>query len=195
MADDIQNVAMLGSYQPYERPPQTLTLWSAIPRGLQSFIVATQALDAKALNDRAILNLNATLPPKFGYVMADVQVHITQDQAADWEDTCSLNLQNYYRASEVESVALSSIYLSSFRNVFQAEQRVMTRTEKASTFPSFPIIGTPGTSGVLIVLNMVNAQAAAAAIGTINAYISFWQFDLEQIRKFPINSPIPTHSR
>jgi len=195
MADDFQVVAMEGAYLPYERPPQPQTLWSAIPRGLQSFVVATVALDAKALNDRAFLNLNATLPPNFGYVMADMMVTISQDNAADWDGLCNLSLQNFYRVPSDTSVALRGGYMSGFTGSAVRETRTMTRTENSTPFPTFPIIGVHGTSGILISIGMVNSAAAAATQGTINAYISFWQFDLEQIRKYPINAPIPVHSR
>jgi len=193
MADDIQNVTMTTSYVPYERPPQPFTLWTAIPRGLMSFLVPTAILDAKALGDRAILNLNATLPPNFGYVMADMMVSITQDKSANWADPVTLTLQNFYRAAEDDSVALSATYLSHSVNFSEDTRRTMTRTEFSTPFPSFPIIGQQ--SGVLSVINMVNSVSGAAAVGTINAYLSFWQFDLEQIRKYPINSPQPVHSR
>lgn len=195
MALNIQTIAMASSFVPYERPPQPMTLWSAIPRGLQSFIVDTQALDAKALNDTALLNLTATLPPNFGYVLMDVKLDIAVNRAFDWSDTMSLNLQSYYRAPGL-SVALSSTWKGNFDIA-----DTLTATTRTSVWlgdnplPKFPIIGTPGTTGVLIVISSSNSVALATTIGTVNAYISFWQFDLEQIRKFPINSPQPVHSR
>lgn len=193
MALDIQTIAMTDSYVPYERPPQPYTLWSAIPRGLQSFIVPTALLDIKILNDDAILQLTATLPPNFGYVMVDLNVTIAQDRAFDWDNECNLNLQNFYRAPVVDSVALVANWRQRFESIGQDEsQRALVLDQP---YPSFPIIGTQGTSGVLINISMYNNNNAASSAGTVNAYISFWQFDLEQIRKFPINSPLPTHQR
>ncbi len=183
---------MTASYVPYERPPQNLTLWSAIPRGLQSFIVDTQQLDLKAVNDVQQLNLTATLPPNFGYVMVDMNFSITQDRAVDWQANTNLNLQNYYRAPLNISVGVSTTWSQSLLPGLTDSSRHYV---KVQPFPAFPIIGAQGTTGVLVVINGRNNQAAAAAVGTVNAFISFWQFDLEQIRKFPINSPTPTHPR
>jgi len=194
MALDIQTIAMTPSYVPYERPPQEMTLWSAIPRGLQSFIVPTALLDAKALNDEALLQLTATLPPNFGYVMTDLNFTIAQDRAFDWNGHMNLNLQNFYRASVNESVALAGNWRQEFR-VTGPDPGTLRVSNTVQPYPSFPIIGSQGTSGVLIVIIAHNDQAAAALAGTVNAFISFWQFDLEQIRKYPINSPIPTHAR
>lgn len=196
MALIIQNLPMTPDYVPYERPPQALTLWSAIPRGLQSFVVATGALEAKPLNDDILLNLTATLPPKFGYVLMDLKLDIAVNTAFDWSVAMSLNLQNYYRAPEALSLPLSSTWRGDFdiANAITSTTRT-SRWRGNNPLPTFPIIGTPGTSGALVVISASNSIDAAQATGVINAYISFWQFDLEQIRKYPINSPVPVHSR
>lgn len=190
----IQNEILEGSYVPYERPPQAQTLWSAIPRGLQSFVAANATLDAKGAGDIMLLNLKATLPPNFAYVLADIHCAIAQDEADDWDTVGTLNLQNYYRAPQ--SVAMSSTFMFGFEvGTFLNTTRVMTNSERSSKLPAFPIIGTPGTSGALINVLLGNGSGNATTAGAVNAFISFWQFDLEQVRKFPINTPIPVSSR
>jgi len=193
MALDIQTVDLTPDYVPYERPPEQFTLWSAIPRGLQSFIASVQ-LDAKALNDTALLNLNATLPPNFGYVLMDVNVSISQDTAVNWSAIFNLNLQQFYRATGSAVIGLNGNWVQEF-NVNDAFGVVGRALQVVQPWPSFPMIGTPTTAGILINMTMANPAAGAALAGTVNAYMSWWQFDLEQIRKFPINSPIPTHPR
>jgi len=193
MAVVVTTIAMDGSYIPYERPPQTVTLWSVIPRGLQSFIVATGTLDAKPINDDQVLALTAILPPNFGYLFADFALQIDQNRAQDWNDNVSLNLQNFYRAPLNTSVALQMTSTTSFPVDGLLTSR-RSSSEKRSAF-SFPIIGAPGTSGVQIGIGASNGVDTAALAGTVNSYISFWQFDLEQIRKHPINTPFPTNAR
>lgn len=192
MALDVQTIVMTSSYVPYERPPQPYTLWTAIPRGLQSFLVSA-ALDAKALNDDAFLILQATLPPNFGYVLADQFLGIVQDLAANWDNTVNLNLQNFYRADVGISVGLTGNYPQEFPNTRQDTAGRAIRL--VQPLPSFPLIGTPGTTGVFCQMSAWNNVDAATLAGTVDAYLSFWQFDLEQIRKYPINTPIPTHAR
>ncbi len=196
MAVDTQTIAMTPSYVPYERPPQPATLWSAIPRGLQSFLVPAAALDAKILNDDMILTLTATLPPNFAYVMTrDMMISISQDQANDWNAIILFNLQNYYRTTLNDAVALSGTWTAQIRSNEDANTRALTAQDSYGGWPSLPIIGAQGTSGIQIAITLTNFANAATTAGTIDAAISFWQFDLEQVRKYPINSPIPTHAR
>ncbi len=191
MALVIQTEAATETYIPYERPPDNFALWSAIPRGLVSFLVDTQQLDLKPVNDTFLLNITGTLGGNFGYVMMDANLTLNQDRAADWEKFCNFGLQNYYRAPLNLSLGVSSNWVQDMVT-FSGSTNLMAQTQ---AWPTFPIIGTPGSSGIQMTMSAFNATATAAAVGTMNFYASFWQFDLEQIRKFPINSPIPTHSR
>lgn len=193
MALVIQNLAMTPSYVPYERPPQPITLWSAIPRGLQSFIVRTQQIDIKPVNDDFQLNLTALLSPNFGYVMADANFSFAGARAVDWEAECNLNLQFFYRANQTLSFGLAGNWRQSMliSSLF-TDSRAMVIDHP---FPSFPMIGSEGSTGIQIVLSAWNGNNTAAPIGVVNAFLSFWEFDLEQVRKYPINSPIPTHAR
>ena len=198
MTLQIQNIDMVPSYTPYERPPQSLTLWSAIPRGLQSFIVDGQQVVAKAQSDTALLNLKGTLPPNFGYVMNDLNVSLAKDRAHEWSDSIQMNLQNFYRAPLTLSVGLAGNWVQPFP--LGPEDNVAgglaTRSiQVIQPWPAFPIIGTEGTTGVLINIHIFDDSSAVSAAGTISTLMSFWQFDLEQIRKYPINSPLPTHAR
>lgn len=193
MALVIQTKLLTPSYVPYERPSQPATLWTAIPRGLQSFISAGTQLEAKPVNDTFILSMTATLPPNFAYVMADINVTISQDRAVDWDNKLNLNLQNFYRANESLALGLSGNYGFEFPTmaIDNTQRNILVN----QALPGFPIVGTQGTSGAQIVVTAWNSNVTVAATGTIDAFVSFWQFDLEQIRKYPINSPIPVHSR
>jgi len=199
MAIVTTTIAMTGSYQPYERPSQPASLWTAIPRGLQSFIVPTALLDAKPATDDQDLILTATLPTNFAYVLMDYSLSIAQSRASEWADETTLNLQNYYIAPINDSVALSNSWTGDFptQGLPSASGGPLTvrNSRHLAPLPSFPMYSPGGTSGILVRLTANNPSDPAAAAGTVNAYISFWQFDLEQIRKYPINSPYPVHAR
>jgi len=186
-------LALVRDYIPYERPPQPQTLWTAIPRGLQSGIVNNGTLDAKPLNDDSRLTCTMTLPPNFGYVMADANLTVTVDRAADWVDVCNVNLTNFYRGAPGNIANFSADYRQGFvLTLVGGAQRGMSVDQP---WPSYPIVGLSGSQPIIVVLSATNSNNTAASAGTVFAFVSFWQFDLEQIRKYPINSPQPVHSR
>jgi len=193
MALVIQTEQYKTVFTPFERPPQPLTLWTAIPRGLVSLIIDTQLLDVKPVNDDALLNMEAILDPNFGYVMADLNLTITQDRATDWFNIVNLNLQNFYRAPVNISIGLAGNWPFSFK------QSSLGNVDRAiaidNPLPSFPMIAGPNTTGIRIIFSAWNPSNTVSTAGVVNSFMSWWQFDLEQIRKFPINSPIPVHSR
>jgi len=184
---------MVRDYVPYERPPQPDTLWTAIPRGLQSGIINNGTLDAKPINDDQILTCTLTLPANFGYVMADSALTIDQNRAGDWENWVNVRLLNFYRGANANIQSFSADY----RQELQDNRGFLLSASMSivQPWPTFPIVSPSGTSPIIVVMKAQNIQAAASTAGTVMAFVSFWQFDLEQIRKFPINSPIPTHNR
>ncbi len=191
MANVAVTIAMAPTYQPFERPPDPAALWTAIPRGLRGFLVNVGALDAKPVNDTETLSLTATLPASFAYVFAEISLTIAQDQAGDWDTRYVLNLQNWYQGV----LALSSDFGFDFSPVGLGAGERGNGIGAMDQVPRAPMWAPSGTSGILINISTFNDVATVAAAGTVNAYINFWEFDLEQARKFPINSPYPVHSR
>lgn len=196
MALDLQNIFATPVYIPYERPPDSVALWTAIPRGLFSFVVSA-ALDAKAIGDEALVSILGTLPPNFAYVMEGAHWNIVQNRAFDWEDRVNLNLQNFFRSPVNTGVALTANYAhGSQTNAQNSQTRSIISSNNTEPWPSFPMVAPDGTSGVAINFSGWNNDTVnATTVGTINFWISFWQFDLEQIRKYPINSPLPVQAR
>ncbi len=191
MANVAVTIAMDATYQPFERPPDAAALWTAIPRGLRGFVVSTGTLAAKPVNDTETLSLTGTLPNGFAYVFAEISLSISQDQAGDWDDRYVLNLQNWYQGM----IAVSSFFGFDFSPVGLGATERGNGVGSRDAFPKAPMVASPGSSGILINIITFNDVATVAAAGTVNAYINFWEFDLEQIRKFPINSPYPVHAR
>lgn len=193
MAVDTQTIEMSHTYVPFERPPQPYTLWTAIPRGLTTFFVDAQVLDAKALNDDAILRLTATLQPNFGYVFADWSLQIDQDRAADWGNQATVNFQSFLRIPGANSVALQMTWFDDFSvHELSSTSKVVRHLNR---HPSFPMINTAGDSGIRVTLGAFNAVDTAALAGVVNAFATFWQFDLEQIQKYPVNMAVHTIHR
>jgi len=194
MATVLTALALTRDYVPFERPPQPQTLWTAIPRGLQSGIVNNLVLDAKPLNDIQRLTCTMTLPPNFGYVMADAQLTVECDRAQDWNTSVVVELTNHYRGSSGNVLNFQSQYRQDLLDTIQSGGATVSMSVVAP-WPTYPLVAPSGDTPTIVVVRASNTAAAAAAAGTVFAFVSFWQFDLEQIRKYPINSPAPTHNR
>lgn len=188
MATVTTTIPLTSVYTPYERPPQAVTLWTAIPRALQSFVAVAEPFPLKPAGDDYILSLTATLPPNFGYVMNSGFLMIDVDRAADFRAEVLVNLQNFYRNADF---GLSATINQGFVNHLPASRSIDVR----QAWPTFPLEAFRGTAGILLNSVVNNENTNAMAAGIVNAYFSFWQFDLEQLRKYPINSPVPTHAR
>ncbi len=182
---------MVPTYLPFERPPDPYALWTAIPRGLRGFATDFGVLDAKPINDTQTLTFSATLPANFGYVFSDIGLRLAQDNASSWVAKYTLNLQSFYQGRDL---GMSISYNFGF-NVISLGAELANDHQVHDQVPSSPMWAPKGSSGILIVITARNVAAPAAAVGTVSAYINFWEFDLEQIRKFPINSPLPVHAR
>jgi len=186
-------IPMEPTYLAYERPPDASTLWSAIPRGLRGFVVGTGILAAKPLNDTETLSLTGTLPANFAYIFSDISLRLSQDKAYKWGAEYTLSLQSYYQGM--------TAVISNWNFDFAREEdrtTAGTRGGGAQAGYSYPknIIWAPrGSSGILINIHNANLNSEEALAGTVSCYINFWEFDLEQARKFPLNSPFPVHSR
>lgn len=192
MANVAVAIAMDPTYLAYERPPDLSALWTAIPRGLRGFVVETGALAAKPVGDTQTLNLSATLPGNFAYVFAEIALTVRQDVMLNWSSEYSLNLQNFYQGGHL---GLAMNYQFDFTPFGLLTDGRGVGHNAIDQTPRSPMWAPRGTSGILIDISAFNPNGDVGAAGTVNAYISFWEFDLEQVRKFPINSPIPTHSR
>lgn len=189
MALVIDTIAMRPTYLPYERMPDPAALWTAVPRGLRGFFTES-ALSAKPVNDDQIVNLTGTLSPNYAYVFAEIGVLMTQNRAADWESVYTLNLGSWYQG--LTSVAMDWNF--DWPLVGFDQQRRGNGLSK-NPMPSAPMWAPSDSSGILINISGSNGNNTVATAGVINGYINFWEFDLEQARKFPINSPIPVHAR
>lgn len=187
---------MAARYLPFERMPDPDALWTAVPRGLRGFVVDGGVLDAKPVNDQQLLTLSATLPANFAYVLAEIHLTIFQNRAGDWKDLYVFNLQNWYQGL----LSLSSSWTMPMADglsgtLGQPAVEKNTTPHSMDSLPGAPMWAPRGTTGILISIQAENQNATVTTAGTVGAFISFWEFDLEQIRKFPVNSPIPVHAR
>ncbi len=174
------------AYTPYVRPPQDLTRFSAIPRGLKSFVVRAATLAAKPVNDDLLLTISWTLPAGFGYILNELHVNIIDDRAIDFRDDGIWRIGNTTAATQ----GMNYRYPIPWRAMSQAAagNDVRGTAIPAGTLLRTPII--PGQGATTNSLSFTNSVDTVAAAGTVNAVISFWEYDLEQIQYFAAHSAV-----
>jgi len=194
MANVAVSIAMDPTYLPFERPPDRAALWTSIPRGLRGFVVESGTLAAKPDSDTETLLLHGILPPSFAYVLCAISLRLSQDVADDWRNEYTLNLANFYQGHLAVSSDWNFPFLGSAGGVAAATTRGNS-VSSTDNLPRAPMWSPSMSTGIQVNITTANVQTAVGAAGTIAAYINFWEFDLEQARKYPINSPLPIHAR
>ncbi len=178
-------------YTPYQRPRERAVLRTAIPRGMKQFVVANGTLAAKPVNDTELLSIAMTLPSGFGYVLAEVHFNINVDTADDWNayaefiiagPTAALSGVDYRLPLEMVNTGNGGVLLD-----------VRTAKIEAGVLSRIPII--PAQAGVFTQIRYANLAAAVQAAGTVDAVVSFWEYDLEQISYYPAHSALSVFSR
>ncbi len=143
------------------------------------------------VNDTLLLSVGFTLPGGFGYVLNEVHMNIEVSVADDYDSEAILRL----------SRTSPQLGLFDYLQVmpFNLGGRNGTTRNTRATSPQVgnltrtPII--PGSTGATSTLSCQNLQTNVGTAGTVNAVISFWEYDLEQIAYYPIHAPAGVYSR
>lgn len=145
----------------------------------------------KPINDQYLLTVDFTLPGGFGYVLNELHLNIEVALQQNFADAV------VWRLSEATPATRSMVYLhviafpSGGRN--GVSNLVRSTVVPAGSLTRTPII--PGSTGATQALSVQNLTAAATTAGEVNAVISFWEYDLEQIAYFAPHSGLNTVPR
>lgn len=191
MAIVTTTIEMTPTYRPFERPPDAAALWTAIPRGLRGFVVENAVLDAKPLNDDQQLILTGVLPSNFAYIFAEISLRLLVDVAAAWDTEYTLILQDFYQGRP-DLIGQWNFDFASSNLQSTARGQGHTAVQQV---PKQPMWNPRDTPGIDINISTFNGTDPVGAAGNVWAFINFWEFDLEQAQKYPINTPFPTHAR
>jgi len=176
-------------YTPYQRPPDRVVTTSPIPRGLKSFVVPGAVLAAKPLYDKLMLSFSFSLPHNYAYLLNELNVSVDCDTASDWDDVGHLRLPSTSTANRGFDYQVPldfTLYSRHATGPLGTAGQTMRSTQiNSGQLPRTPIVPTEfmATSSMIF----CNRVDAAQAAGTVDALISFWEFDLEQIQFYPIH--------
>jgi len=183
------------TYSPFEGMTEAQRLVTAVPRGLVRFF-SNVALDAKPVNDTIILNITGSLPSGFAYIQSSLSFEFRCDRAGDWDGSTRYRIFNGLPVGvagneQVATFAMASHFLSTTVNsrILHFQQGTIR-----DYFPQ-PLVQTKGALGMSFTLEAGNDVATAQAAGTMFFNAAFYQYELNQAVRFPLNFPIPVGAR
>ncbi len=137
------------------------------------------------MNDTELLTISFLLAGGYGYILNEINVNIVVDVADDWDNRGHLRLSQTSPANTDFDYRVPLDFLSFSQNGLTTGVRA---TKINGALPRTPII--PRSSGQTNSMHFTNLQAAVGAAGTVDALISFWEYDLEQMVYFPAHSAL-----
>lgn len=169
-------------------------LTNSVPRGLLRFEF-DGALTAKPINDDLQVNITGSLPPNFAYIVCSMSYQLQNDRAADFEANLRLRIFNGIPNGTNGNEQIAVFPMDAFTRFPDDPQRVMsyTRGPLRNWFPN-PLYPKQ-TQAMSFTAQVANGNNTAAAAGTQLFHMAFYQYDLNQAIRFPLNSPIPVGIR
>lgn len=146
-------------------------------------MVRGATLAAKPINDDEVLSVTWTLPGGFGYVLNELHLNIQQDVQSDWDNRGHWRLSQSSQANLNFDYRIPIDFLSFVGSVGSLTELRATKINGILT--RTPII--PRVTGATNSLHFVNLADPAGAAGTVDALISFWEYDLQQLQYFPVH--------
>ncbi len=192
MAVVTQGISPTRSYSPFEGLSERRRLQTAVPRGLIRFH-SSEALDAKPVNDSIDLTFTCSLPSGFAYMVSALAFEIAVDTASDWDAVARFRIFNGLPNVAPGNTQVSSFEMASNPTTVAGDpQRVLTfgGGTLRNWYPN-PVVKSTGAAGHSGILQYHNSAAAVGAAGTISFNLSFYQYELNQAIRYPLNFPLP----
>lgn len=132
------------------------------------------------------------LPQNYAHVFADMTCYLEVDTASDFKLVAMLQTQYNFPLAKENKMRYAFDLLLGDIGTDESSQIILKPTN--GLLPRAPIWNTTSNAPT-VVLTFNNFGAPASAAGKTSCAMSFWQYDLEQVRSFPVNAPVAVASR
>lgn len=195
MALVAQAVTPVRTFQPFEGMSESQRLVTSVPRGIVRF-QATDALDAKPVNDDIILTFTCSLPPSFAYVVSSLSLEIQVDTADEWDAFVRVQMFNTLPSAAPGNRQVSLFDFEDYRLPLADAEKILTfRQGTIRDWYPQPLVRSVGAVGMTFLVVASNGNANVQAAGTMFFNAAFYQYELNQAVRFPLNSPVPVGIR
>ncbi len=183
-------------YAPFEGMSEAQRLVTAVPRGMVRFF-SDVALAAKPVNDDLLVEVTGALPGGFAYVISALSYSLTVDRAADFHSNMKFRILAGLPGGPPGNEQNAIFSLGSFvpGSAIAVPTRILAYTfgSLREWYPQ-PFFNTSALS-ISFSLTIGNGSDTVQAAGTQFFSCSFYQYELNQAVRFPLNSPVPVGIR
>lgn len=168
----------------WEVPPDPALINSPIPRGTRVY-GETVAVPALGANDETSVIITLTFPTQFNYLIKNLTIDFKSDDLTS--EFSNFGSMEYLPAGQQAGGTRRDYALvcegATFRAAAQSEQ-------------IYHPVGLwrqwiTGSLGDLLLLRLVDISGDTSTAGDVSWIAEFWEYDIEQCFKWPVNTPIP----
>lgn len=167
----------------WEMPGNYEGLRSPIPRGLISYY-GTDAIATLSAGDETAYKLTLTMPPGFAYLLKAIMLRFQSDDLV--ANFGLRGLMSYGRSGEPQSPAFTLV--SPGEIIVLAVQSNIIWAPVATT-SKLMMLGAD-----VLELRLSDMDAGGSTAGDIKYFAQFYVFDVDQVDKWEVNTPIPVIS-
>ncbi len=196
MAQVDQAITPTRTYSPFEGMSEAQRLVTAVPRGMIRFSDTT-ALAAKPVNDNIRITWTCSLPLGFAYVVSSLHIEIAVDTAADYDKNARFRIFNGVPNAPLGNTASHLVKLVLVGTDAFSDPFLIGTADAGSIRDSYPspLVHPARAAGMSAILQVINGSDTVQAAGTTEFHLSFYQYELNQAVRFPLNFPLPVGVR
>ncbi len=177
------------------RAPDDVRQWTAWPRAILNFSSLDDTISAKPLNDTQELIVSVVLDPSFAYKLVDFNVSLIQDVAQDWDPRGYIEITNGVRNLPAGSTQRHVLELNDVTRIPVPLEMWIMRPGVIEALPRYIIQALSDVATPVVTVKATNNTAAAGAAGTINVLLRFYEYDIEQVQRFPMHYASDSYPR
>lgn len=176
------------------KPPDLVRNETAMPRALINFTLQEATVDAKPSTDQQELDVTMALDSKFAYRLVDFNASLLQDVANDWLNRAYFEVSDAVRDLPAGSTQRHTVNLEDTRRNTSALEMWIARMGRGDSFPAY-VIQSVGGLPIACHFFATNQTSAAGLAGTLDFFASFFEYEIEQVQRWPVHSPLLTYER
>lgn len=183
---DLSVIDALPAVSRWEMPANPDALRSPIPRGIIKYD-GTTAVALKTAGNLTAFKVVTTLPDGFAYLMKSAVIKVVSDDLVNLWDLFGALTVNI----DKDAAAAVSYPFNAFGTAILGSG---TRATKIFT----PVTGTSKfilMSDDVVDFRLTDSDAAESPAGDIFWHIELYQYDVDQVLKYEVNTPIPVISQ